>query len=226
MTELGPGRAPGPDRRPWLTGWRRKGAMADITLAEPAGRSAPACAAKPSCGSLFTGAAMLSLVISALIVYSLVREAWTFIVEVEWSTVLLSDGWFPRRGLYDVRTLLVGSLDRHVVAMAVAGPLGLGAAIYLSEYATPRVRRILKPVLEIIAGIPSVVLGFFVLTFVSPEIVQGFLFPDANQFNLLGAGLGVGILTIPLVASVARGRAAVGARRRCVRRPTAWAPAR
>ena len=176
--------------------------MADITLQSLRGDPAR-LRREATMRTLLTGAAMLSLVISGLIVYSLVREAWTFIVHVEWDTVLASDGWFPRRGLFDVRTLLVGSFVVTIVAMALAAPLGLGAAIYLSEYANPRVRRMLKPILEIIAGIPSVVLGFFVLTFVSPKIVQGLLFPEANQFNLLAAGLGVGILTIPLVASVA-----------------------
>ena len=80
-------------------------------------------------------------------------------------------------------------------------PLGLGAAIYLSEYASPQVRRMLKPILEILAGIPSVVLGFFALTSISPNIVQRFD-ADAGTVNLLAAGIGVGILTIPLIASV------------------------
>jgi phosphate transport system permease protein len=86
--------------------------------------------------------------------------------------------------------------------MAVAAPLGLGAAIYLSEYARPRVRRVLKPALEILAGVPSVVLGFFALTFISPELIQR-SFDGATQSNLLAAGIGVGVLTIPLVASIA-----------------------
>src|SRR3546814_2225664 len=73
--------------------------------------------------------------------------------------------------------------------------------VHLSEYARPGVRKILKPVLEILAGIPSVVLGFFALQFISPEIVQRF-FEDANQFNIMAAGIGVGILTVPLVASI------------------------
>ena len=96
--------------------------------------------------------------------------------------------------------------------MIVAWPLGVGAAIYLSEYAKPRVRRVLKPILEILAGIPSVVLGFFALTVISPDLVQG-LFTDAPQFNLLAAGLGVGILTIPLDRLHLRGRPALGAQR-------------
>ena len=149
---------------------------------------------------LLAMAAAVSLVISALIVFSLVREAWTFMSQVEWATVW-STGWFPRRGLYDLKTIFVGTLIVTVVAMVVAIPVGLASAIYLSEYAPPRVRRLLKPALEILAGIPSVVLGFFALTFISPEIIQRF-FSGATQSNLAAAGLGVGILTIPLIASV------------------------
>jgi len=144
--------------------------------------------------------AALSILISVLIVLSLVREAWTFVSQVEWAT-LLDDGWFPRRGLYDVRTLVVGSLIVAAIAMAVAAPLGLGAAVFLAEYAPPRLRRMLKPILEVLAGIPSVVLGFFALTWISTEIVQR-VQDDAPQSNLMAAGIGVGILTIPLIASI------------------------
>ena len=148
---------------------------------------------------LFT-AALTSVVVSALIVLSLAGEAWTFVSQVELAS-LWSDGWFPRRGIYDVKTLLVGSLIVTVVAMLVAVPVGLGAAVYLSEYAPRRVRKVLKPALEILAGIPSVVLGFFALTFISPEVVQR-LNPQATQFNIAAAGIGVGILAVPLVASI------------------------
>lgn len=148
----------------------------------------------------FLVAAGLSIVISALIVFSLIREAWTFMREVAWQT-LWTSGWFPRRGLYDVKTLLVGSLIVTGVAMLVAVPIGLGAAVYLSEYARPKVRRFLKPVLEILAGIPSVVLGFFALTFISPELIQRFS-DGATQSNLAAAGIGVGVLTVPLIASI------------------------
>jgi len=146
-------------------------------------------------------AALLSLVISALIIYSLLREAWTFITEVDWSTVLDAPGWFPRRGQYGISTLIAGTLMVTGIAMALALPVGLGSAIYLSEYANPRVRKLLKPVLEILAGIPSVVLGFFALAFLSPDVIQRF-FSEATIFSVAAAGLGVGILTIPLVAAV------------------------
>lgn len=146
------------------------------------------------------GAAATSIVVSVLIIGSLLGEAWTFISQIEWER-MWADGWFPRRGSYDIRTIAVGSILVTGVAMVVATPLGLGAAIYLSEYSPPRLRRVLKPVLEILAGIPSVVLGFFALNWVSPEIVQR-ISSDAPVFNLAAAGIGVGILTIPLIASV------------------------
>lgn len=146
------------------------------------------------------GAAAFSVVISGLIVLSLARETWTFVSQVDWSTVW-SDGWFPRRGLYDIKTLIVGSLIVTVIAMGVAVPAGLGTAIYLSEYAKPRTRRILKPVLETLAAVPSVVIGFFALTFIAPEVVQR-IFSGTPQQTLLAAGIGVGILLIPVIASV------------------------
>lgn len=145
-------------------------------------------------------AATASILISVLIVASLLGEAWTFISQVELAA-LWTDGWFPRRGMYDLRTIVVGSLLVTGVAMLVAVPLGVGAAIYLSEYANRRVRTVLKPFLEVLAGIPSVVLGVFALRFISPELVQRVI-PDATQFNMLAAGIGVGILTIPLIASI------------------------
>ncbi len=142
----------------------------------------------------------VSVVVSVLIIASLVGEAWTFISQVDLGT-LWTDQWNPRRDQFDLRTIVVGTFVVSIIAMFVAAPVGLGAAVYLSEYANPRVRRVVKPVLEILAGIPSVVLGFFALSFISPEIVERF-FSGANQSNLLAAGLGVGILVIPLVASV------------------------
>jgi phosphate transport system permease protein len=152
--------------------------------------------------TLFQTAALLTVLVSALIVLSLVREAWTFIANVDWGDqVFGAFGWFPRRDEYGISTLLVGSLVVTIIAMALAAPIGLGAAIYLSEYASPRVRQWLKPSLEVLAGIPSVVLGFFALTVISPHVAQRFFGAD-SVFNLLAAGLGVGVLTIPLVASV------------------------
>lgn len=146
------------------------------------------------------GAAGFSVLVSVAIVLSLAGGAVDFVRQVD-LTQLWGDGWFPRRGRFDLRTILVHTMLISVLAMLVAMPLGLGAAAYLSEYARLGVRRILKPVLEILAGIPSVVLGFFALTWVTPNVMQR-LWGDAELFNLGAAGIGVGILIVPLVASV------------------------
>ena len=122
--------------------------------------------------SVFLLAALASIGISLLIILALVREASVFIFEIEWAQTWGQDGWFPRSGTYDMPTLLVSSLIVTVVAMLVAGPLGLGSAIYLSEYASRRTRAFLKPVLEVLAGVPSVVLGFFALFFISPQVIE------------------------------------------------------
>lgn len=149
---------------------------------------------------IFLAAGVSSLAISIAIVASLIGEAVTFLTNIDLST-LWSTGWFPRRAEFDIKTLFVGSLLVTGVAMLIAAPLGIGSAIYLAEYARPRVRRIVKPIIEILAGIPSIVLGFFAFAWISPNIVQG-IWPNASAFNLAAAGIGVGILTTPLVASV------------------------
>ena len=149
----------------------------------------------------FFGAAAASVLVSALIVYSLFEEAFGFLSQIDLSQ-LWERGWFPRRGLFDVRTIVAGTLVVTGIGMLVAIPLGLGAAIYLAEYARPRFRKVVKPALEIIGGIPSVVIGFFALTFVSPELVQR-LNESATIFNMAAAGLGVGILVTPLIATIA-----------------------
>ncbi|HET7167904.1 MAG TPA: phosphate ABC transporter permease subunit PstC [Candidatus Limnocylindrales bacterium] len=142
----------------------------------------------------------LSVLVSAGIVLSLIFEAIQFLGSIELPQ-LFADGWFPRRGMFSIPTVVGGSIMVTLIAMAVAAPIGLASAIYLAEYARPRTRKIVKPMLEILAGIPSVVLGFFALTIINPVVVRG-LFPDAKASTLLAAGLGVGILIIPLVASV------------------------
>lgn len=151
--------------------------------------------------TLFLGAALMSILITIFILYTVLFEAIKFLSVIDLSS-LVSDGWFPRRGQFDVLTVLIGSVMVAGIAMVVATPIGIGAAIYLSEYASPRNRKIMKPILEVLAGIPSVVLGFFALTFINPNVVQQ-LFASAAGFNLLAAGIGVGILIIPLVASIA-----------------------
>ena len=149
---------------------------------------------------LFTAAATVTVLVSALIIWTVASGAWTFISQVE-LTKLTDIGWFPRRGLFDLTTLLVNSVQISVIAMAVAVPSGFGAAIYLSEYAHPRVRRVMKPTLELLASVPSVVLGVFAISFITPSILTSF-FSEINFFNKLAAGIAVGLLVIPLIASI------------------------
>lgn len=149
---------------------------------------------------LFLAAAALSVLISVMIVVALTEEAAKFLGQIDLRQ-LVASGWFPRRGRFQILALFAHSMIITTIAMMVAGPLGLGAAIYLSEYARPRTRRLLKPVLEVLAGVPSVVLGFFALQFLTPTVIRS-IFPSADGANFLAAGIGVGILIIPLVASV------------------------
>jgi phosphate transport system permease protein len=149
--------------------------------------------------AFFLSAAALSILISSAIIFSLLGNAIYFLINVD-TSALLADGWFPRRGLYGIPTIVAGTLVISGVAMLVATPLGLGAGIYLSEFASARVRKLLKPVLEILASIPSVVLGFFALTWISPNLVQPLT--GAPLSNMAVAGLAVGILITPLVASI------------------------
>jgi phosphate transport system permease protein len=149
---------------------------------------------------VLTSGGLISIGISVAIVLSLAYEALVFVTSIDLAQ-LVAPGWFPRRGQFDLLTLILGTGMVALIAMLLAGPIGLAGAIYLSEYASPRTRRIIKPILEILAGVPSVVLGFFALTWISPNVVQT-IFPTAQGFNFMAAALGVGILTIPLVASI------------------------
>jgi len=147
----------------------------------------------------FLLAAVTSIVISIAIVVSLIGNALSFFINVD-KSALWTDGWFPRRGMFDIKTIVAGTLVISAVAMVVATPLGLGAGIYLSEYASPGTRRALKPIIEILASIPSVVLGFFALTWISPNIIQPLT--GAPLSNMAAAGIAVGVLITPLIASV------------------------
>ncbi|MEM9466524.1 MAG: phosphate ABC transporter permease subunit PstC [Actinomycetota bacterium] len=152
--------------------------------------------------SLMFAAGLSSVVVSALIVYNIFTEAAVFVADSEFSWGLLFDeGWFPRRGQFDLSTLFVGTLWVTLIAMVVAAPIGIGVEFYLSEYATERTQRLAKPLIETLASIPSVVLGLFAISFIFPNILRP-IFSDIGIFSLLAAGLGVGILTIPIVASI------------------------
>jgi phosphate transport system permease protein len=151
-------------------------------------------------GRAFFAAALVSVVITVFIVLTVFEQAVEFLLQIDLSQ-LVAPGWFPRRGMFDILTLVLGTLMVTLIGMLIAAPIGLLSAIYLSEYASPRVRGTVKPILEVLAGIPSVVLGFFALTFINPNFVQ-VVVPSAKGFNLAAAAIAVGILTIPLVATI------------------------
>jgi phosphate transport system permease protein len=153
------------------------------------------------------GAAFTSIAISIAIVAVLVVKGFGFIAEVDLSSLLDPSGWFPRSGRFDLVTIIAGSLWVTLIALIFATPVGIGAALYLSEYASPRARRTLKPIVEVLAGLPSVVVAYFVLQVIFPSVLQhvfGWINPDepAGKYTLLGAGLGVGVLSIPIIATV------------------------
>jgi phosphate transport system permease protein len=154
-------------------------------------------------GTLFFLAAAMSVVISAAIIVSLFVKGWSFMSQADWGNVLGADTWNPRQGDFGLRALFVASFIVTGIAMIVAVPLGLGAAVYLAEFARPGIRNALKPILEVLAGVPSVVLGFFALGWIAPNIVGRFFGEEHGRGgSMLAAGIAVGILAIPLVASV------------------------
>jgi phosphate transport system permease protein len=155
---------------------------------------------------VFRAGALTTFLVTVLIIVTLAVDAWDFLSKLaddKGFGALIDIGWFPRRGLFDIGTLVIGTLLVTAIAMLVAVPLGLGAAVYLAEYARPKVRRTVKPIIELLAGIPSVVLGYFAIAVINPEFVTR-LFSGADKaFTIAAAGIGVGILTIPIIATVA-----------------------
>lgn len=150
----------------------------------------------------FCGA--VSILTTIGIVYELGKEAWLFFGDPEISLVefFTSTNWRPAIGEYGVLPLVTSTLITSIIAMLVALPLGLGSAIYLSEYASIRVRSILKPVLEILAGVPTVVYGYFALTFTTPILRLIFGQDTVSIYNMAAAGLTMGIMILPLVSSM------------------------
>ena len=150
-------------------------------------------------------ATLLSILTTTGIVIALLVPTIQFFGEVGVGEFLGGSKWTPlfEPPSYGVLPLVVGTFLTTGIAMLVATPLGLGAAIYLSEYARPRVRKTIKPVLEILAGVPTIVFGYFALTFFTPEILRGLLSVEVNIYNVLAAGVVMGFMIVPTVASVA-----------------------
>lgn len=142
-------------------------------------------------------AALLSVAITVGILVSLVQPVIHFFQRIPLGEFFTTEGQFA------VIPLITATLMVTFLALLVAVPLGLGAAMYLSEYASPRARRWLKPTVELLAGVPSVVYGFFALAFVTPTLLQDLLGLEVNFTNALAAGLVLGVMIIPTVASLA-----------------------
>lgn len=150
---------------------------------------------------LLTSCAYLSVLTTFGIVFVLLFETIGFFRQVSVFEFLGTTRWVPSQGSFGVLPLIYGTLEAMFIAIAVALPLGLLSAVYLSEYASPGLRRWLKPALEILAGVPTVVYGFLALTVLTP-FLKGTVFPGISSFNALSAGLIMGIMIIPTVASV------------------------
>ena len=153
--------------------------------------------------SLF-GAGILSIAITHGIVWELGTESLLFFTDpvVSFWDFFTTTVWQPQAGSFGIWPLILGTLLITIIAMIVAVPLGLAAAIYLSEYASARVRGFFKPVLEILVGIPTVVFGFFAITFMTPILRSIFGTSVVGFFNVLSAGIVVGFLIIPLISSL------------------------
>jgi phosphate transport system permease protein len=147
--------------------------------------------------------ALLSIGTTAGIIVVLAVETYQFLREVPLTDFLFGREWTPlfANPRFGVLPLVVGTMLVSSIAMIVALPMGLLSAIYLSEYAAPRTRRAIKPILEVLAGVPTVVYGYFALLFVTP-LLQRFI-PDLAGFNALGPGIVMGIMILPLVSSLA-----------------------
>lgn len=149
----------------------------------------------------------VSVVTTTAIVISLILPSLEFFGEVSVLDFLTGTDWGPTfsPASFGVLPIVVGTISVTMWALVFAIPVGLGAAIYLSEYASRRTRKIIKPMLEILAGIPTVALGFFALVFITPfiqDVWPGFLGDEPGIFSVAAAGLAIGLMIVPIIASV------------------------
>jgi phosphate transport system permease protein len=151
---------------------------------------------------IFSGALSVATTIGIVVV--LAREALLFFLDDQVSVTefLTGTNWQPTIGQFGIFPLVLATLITTGIALLVAIPLGLASAVYLSEYARPRVRAVLKPILEILAGIPTVVYGYFALTFMTPLLRSLLGVSTVEIFNDASAGIVIGILIIPLISSL------------------------
>jgi phosphate transport system permease protein len=154
--------------------------------------------------TVLRAAAGLSVVITIGIFVSLLIPSLSFFGEIRLWDFLTGSRWAPTFSDPDfgVLPLITGTLWTTVIGLLIAVPIGLGAAVFLSEYAHERVRRIFKPILEVLAGIPSVVYGYFAVFYVAPVVLKDVFGIEVGTFSVLSAGIVLGIMIIPTVASL------------------------
>ena len=151
---------------------------------------------------ILKGCAFLTILTTVGIIFVLLSESLSFFKDVSFLEFISDSEWTPlfANKHYGIAPLISGTLLTTFIALSVAVPIGLVIAIYLSEYATKKFKSIVKPILEILAAVPTVVYGFFALMFVTP-FLQQFL-PSLSGFNALSAGIVMGIMIIPYVSSL------------------------
>ena len=149
-------------------------------------------------------AGILSIFTTIAIVYELGKEAWLFFgnPDVTFAKFFGTTEWSPGIGKFGIWPLVTSTMITSLIAMTISLPLGLAAALYLSEYASPKARSVLKPILEILAGIPTVVYGYFALLFVTPILQSVFGKDNVEVYNMASAGLVMGIMILPLISSM------------------------
>ncbi len=203
----GPASAPGRQAQTQFKGRKRYGELIIITV--------------------LRSAAILTVLTTIGIVLALLIPALGFFQQVPVTDFLFGDRWAPRfaDASFGVIPLITATIWTTCIALLVAIPIGLGAAVLLSEYAKPGLRKVLKPILEILAGVPTVVYGYFALTFVQGTIFRDWLKLETGAFSVLAAGLVMGVMIVPTIASISedamnavpqslrQGSAALGANR-------------
>lgn len=148
-------------------------------------------------------AAAISVLTTLGIVFTLIFETFLFFDAVSIKEFFTAKKWYPfseTEGSFGILPLIAGTLKVTLIATVVAVPIGLTSAIYLSEYASDKARRMIKPILEVLAGIPTIVYGFFALTFVTPVLRE--IIPSLEIFNALSPGIVIGIMITPMIASL------------------------
>jgi phosphate transport system permease protein len=180
--------------------------LANKGLLQPSGLKARQQRAEVFIKFFLAVVAASGVLITTGVVIALVRPTIQFFQEISISEFLFTTDWFP---LYEppdfgVWPLIIGTFTVMLIAIIIAVPGGLAVAFFLSEYASPKTKRILKPVLEILAGVPTVVFGFFALNFIAPNVAQKiWIFSDVGFYSALAAGITVGLMILPMMTTLA-----------------------